>query len=669
MAQDLIQLGDVLQSEQSAQGLADSCDYYFLKSCAKSDRVFLVRFFVKFQSGAGQTETEVRSQLTWLKRELFEELRNRNVITKVCGKPDVPPWFKDENTGRYADADEVRRAYVKSHVSRIDSRFLAIAEACRARDDVLASTDPIKALNRFANQHSPVQNSVRFRCWFFSYWIWGRLALHYNLARIGHWDRQARAELKEDSASQVTPDRLAKIRESFQKCGGNKQKKRSVYSAAMTRHFGCAYRSSPDGTRELYHPKGEWFPTERIFLFHALKDTDPEDRRRERVGRNRARSEAPSKGSYTEHVVNIGEYVLYDPQYKSARPISIVNKADLALTCGRLRDGASGARIGIGFDVGGETREQFCAALFCAAIGMKRFAALFGLAIPVDDLPMNGIPLTVYVDRGPAATVLTMKDEERKGLPTVKLAPSHSGQSKAVVESSHDRTTDDEDGPHHFVSGLSATDMMRQEILATVRFNETSDVTDRIPPDWVAELPRPTPAALFRKQAEVGRCDLRQYAFEEAVRNFLPKIQASATRDGITLHGRPYKSEDLRKAGFFQRIPDGQTVDVDVYHLRACIAHLWIDWKGTLFDLEMTLKVAAGKEVIHMTLAELSQDHEERKRLRRTLQTHSAAMHAEADAISIAHTGKPLDHKRRVPGRVKRPADATQQRKVVRGKA
>ncbi len=661
--------GDVVRCAYATQSLLPERDYFYLKSCNKSGRVHLVSFEVAVNAGNAKTESRITSDLRCMQRELFERLLSAGTIAKVRNKPALAPWFIDIEEGHLTHSDELRRAFVETHQDRIDSRVIAIWAAVTDIDKLLAAEDPVRRINEYARSAQPAQNSGRFRTWLFAYVIWGRIGLHYNLSRIGHWNRQELAELKKDFFSQVTPARWEQMLRAYQKWHGKAKTDGDLYVTAMRKEFGCRSRRLPGGSHELYHPNGEWFPSERVFYYQVKKKFDSTQRKQDKIGRNRTRSEfEPSKGSFTEHVVNVGEYVEYDPQFNSARAVSAVTGVEMSLTVGRLRDGACGAILGIGFDLGGETTEQFRAALFCCAIDKVKFAALFGLTIEPGEWPMQGLPLNIYMDRGPAAAELNKARSRREELPTIHLAPSYSGQSKAVVESSHDRTVDDNDGPHHRVSDLTVWNLVRNEILRAIRDNETQDVADRFPPDWVGRVDRTTPNVLYSKQVEVGRNDLRSLTFDQVVRLLLPKLPAAATRDGVALAGRPYRSKELQKTDFFRRIAAGQTISVEVHHLRACMAYVWLDYAGSLFELELVLQVSSGRNARLLSYSELLEDEACRRRHKTALEKHRKGVRAHVDELAEQNTGQRLDHSRRVAGTAKKTRMQASTKRTVRGK-
>ncbi|GAO91529.1 hypothetical protein PSA5_02450 [Pseudomonas syringae pv. actinidiae] len=97
----------------------------------------------------------------------------------------------------------------------------------------------------------------------------------------------------------------------------------------------------------------------------------------------------------------------------------------------------SGAVVALGFARGHETMEAYRMALFCMAIGKEKFAELFGGTLKAGDWSSVGLSKAFVFDRGPAAAMNC--EDAIDWLSRLELTPTHSGQSKASVESSHPR--------------------------------------------------------------------------------------------------------------------------------------------------------------------------------------------------------------------------------------
>lgn len=658
---------DVLVCTSPVGSLTPGYQYHFLCSPSWSKCAYLVQY-VHGPRPARKHQRKMTKRrnleptvvVHFVKKQTFEDALD-NEILKIHRKcPSLPPWMLDQNEGDLIALSDRRRSTVEPHHDRIDRRIAVIHEASSRIEEILCLDNPLAEINKIARQQKPVQNVTRFRCWVFTYLLFGSAGLHYSTASIGRWCRKSAAETKTlTSHSAVTQDKAKKILDAYHK-HKSERSTQAIYATAMRVSFGCLSQTNELGRRSLYHPKGEWFPTERVFFYHVDQQLNRNERKVNRLGPKRFRThDAPSQGSFTQFVGNAYERVEYDPFHGFANPVGLSGKTMPKLITARLRDAASGIITGISFDMGGETLEAYRAAQFCSAIDKQIFCRFFGVIIGPYQWPCVGVSLKVHMDRGAAAEALGQRAVLKDDNP--ELAPSGQGQSKAISESSHPRNLNDEEGPNYVQSKLSVFQMCKQEIIRVLKDNESFDVVERIPAEWIGSIDRGTPVCLYNEFVRRGRCDAVTMSFDTAVRKYLPLTPVTATRDGITLAGHPFVSRALQETDFFLNIPKGRTIELEVYYLRACVHFIWLEYQGIIFELEICFKINNGKEASYLTLDELESVASKKRTMANELKAHARGVRLESDEMAVRLTGVPLDASVRRAGRAKKNRQSEQE--------
>lgn len=160
--------------------------------------------------------------------------------------------------------------------------------------------------------------------------------------------------------------------------------------------------------------------------------------------------------------------------------------------------------------------------------------------------------------------------------------------------------------------------------------------------------------AVWNAWDEIGRNDALQMSFEDAVRAYLTKTKAKLTREGVVLNSMLFRSDALDQAGARKLVSGKQTIDVDVYVLDACLRHIWIDVKGHLIELDLTLKVPVGNEVLLMSFEEVKQFESFCRERDSFHDEHCAAVTIQIYQEFKEATGRDWDAGSRVKGRAKR---------------
>jgi len=537
-------------------------------------------------------------------------------------------------------------------------------------EQILDSEDPDREINRYVRSLGRSLNETRVRLWFYLYIVFGRVrvVLHYPIHRIGRWDRLAcESDVKRGRPSRkgknygynVDAAMIDKLLVGYRRECGLGIFMSDIYREVMRKDFGCRSRTVKVGNRErqeLYHPDGGKFPAKKAFIYHVLKAIGVRTVQETLYGSVRSRSRIrPYRGSFTEETSNLMGRVESDAAAISELPKGYVEGLPLKpLYVTIRRDTASGAKTGIGFSQGSETSNSYRMAKFCEAVDKVRFCWFFGIVIRHEQWPMIGLSPSDIQDRGPGATKGAQSRIEEFRPVINELSPSYSGQSKAVVESSHPRTPTNDDAPSYVQSELRSVELARKAIFDLLKFNETCNIGDRIPPELDGLVSRPTPIGLWQTYARLGRNDAVLIPFEEAVRAFLDKVPATLTREGIVLADRRYLSDDELFEDVRASVTGNQEVRIFVFVLESCIRTIWMDWKGRLIELVVRYRVPVESVVEYMSLSEAVQYFENCKQ--RDLDHED---HRDATEVGIRNeyedqTGEAWTSGKRVSGRPKR---------------
>jgi hypothetical protein len=252
------------------------------------------------------------------------------------------------------------------------------------------------------------------------------------------------------------------------------------------------------------------------------------------------------------------------------------------------------------------------------------------------------------------------------------MAPSYSGQSKAVIEASHPKKMKNDEAPSYRVSNLRVAEMVRQEIMRTVTDNNTMNVSSRIPMDLQSRLPIATPTAMWKLYDRLGRNDAMPVAFADAVRKWLTPVDLRLTSEGVELCGRRYDSKALRKSGVLDRVSREQSVSPRGFVLECCVRHIWIQIDHELIELDLQVRLRGGDSNVYVSLEELQREEALIKRRRPTTEVNRRAAHTERNQEFEENTGfewEPGVRKQgRPPKKGSRSADASEAKAAMHPK-
>lgn len=588
----------------------------------------------------------------------FEEGLKQGQLVEDFSHDWYAPWIPKRSRVNQQQLEQQRVNPKESYDVKLNRRFAAIAGLVARGPGILTSDNLESVINRHANDQKPQQNSTRLRLWFLSYMIFGedKRALMPNTHRIGKWDRSAKTEKRlgrrgrhsPDGGYPVTAIMKDKILEGFRRYNATEKSERTIYRNVLVKIFGCRCRSE-SGKEAFYHPDGLPYPSFDQFKNWVKIQTNPSALRKARLGKSRARSQSGYLGSFSEKLCNINQVVEFDGFYPSAKLLGLTEKtAQDAFCVVRGTCDYSGAVVALGFARGNETKEAYRMALFSMAIDKVRFAELFGLTLEPDYWTSHGLSKVLVFDRGPAAgmDIETAID----WLSRMELTPTHSGQSKATVESSHPRNRKNNDRPSHIQSGLNFVQAARAEILQVIKDNKTSDASGRMTEeDWLEGF-SPTPHNIFKHYDSLGRNSAIGMPFETAVRTFLTPHNVTIRRDAVYLYGRKYNSASLIDTGVFDRVARSGVIQAQAYVLTMCVRHIWIELEGLLHELNFVLTAGIDPDSSDISLYDLRNINDARLNARATSRMENPAIVQGLNDWFEHEAGISAENLKRMPG-------------------
>lgn len=553
--------GTPISAPKGFLNLAAGATYYFLRSSAATRIVTLLELICRpprkatdakaVKVGRSAVQLPLPSLIRMPRSDWERGLWDNKIIPGE--RRDMPPWLEELEGLDLVAIDAERTHAAKSHQQRIDEKLFTFHALLPRIEEILDDEDAEKIINRHARQLSPAQNETRVRLWLFIYIAFGRnrQALHYPIHQIGRWDRMASTKTAKRGAPSkkgsehghnTTPAMLQKIVDSYPRHAGIGISNEQVYQAAMRDDFGCRARwgtAQRSKQMEIYHPRGEAFPTMGTYFYHVNKRFRPRLVRETRLGRNRARSDIKQfLGTFTESAWNLMQRVEADGYRVADLPKGYIEGSDLpCLVVVTKRDTASGRKTGIGFSQGGETAAAYRMATFCEAIGLQAFARLVGLVVEVSGKGASPHDIT---DRGPGATTGGLARNSDL-LPVIReSAQAYSGQAKALIETSNPKISSDAEAPAFRRSNMTVVELARRELFKLLEYNETTCVANRVDPELEHKVTRLSPNGIWDALDSVGRNDAIQVGFDQAVRAYLDLVPAVLRRGGIEVAGRNY---------------------------------------------------------------------------------------------------------------------------------
>lgn len=555
---------------------------------------------------------------------------------------NLPPWLNELEGQDLSRTDTTPRRLahgIRTHRSVVDNRLTWIAEALQHMPAILNAADPVRVVNKFAAQAVPQQNTVRFRTWLFAYVCCGEneWSLIPNMHRNGTWDRctEERLKVRRGAPTKHFAHRphyprdavmQAKIREGYLRFARLGKTMPRIYSEAMVAVFKCVPIKDALGYDYWHQPDGEPFPTlaqfqrgcEIAFKRPALQVT--------LFGEVRFRNKLKAiVGRVSEGVANLMEKCSIDASYSKLFPRGILDDfVALRICIVKLVDSASGAIVGIGFALGGETAKAYMMALFCCAIGKARWGRYFGVELTDDDIPGEGLPANFSSDRGAfvAAEVSAELSELKHGR---DMSPTHNPQSNATVESKNSREMHARGIPTHVFTEMNSIQLIRYTINECAELNRSGSALSRITREMANEVNNAVPIEVWKYMNVRGRNDSKAISFSDAVRRFLTPVKFTS-RDGMLfLKEMRYTSPDLDSSSLPTLIRNQDGVEICGYVIDVVVRFAWIEHEGHLIEVEAQDPLREDDEILYQTIEDLD-DYAEKMRKLRAVQRDGRAV-------------------------------------------
>lgn len=666
-------LADQLHAPYGFEGLVAGITYHLLLNDARRNRAVFVTFNAPSAEPAPdpvhKASTEPRALLAFLRRDRFEEALKSGLICPSPLQRELPPWLGDLTRADLIAHDREARDQHRAHADRIDTQLMHLWPAIARVQQILEAENPAAELNKLATACQPAQNAIRFRRAFFAYIAFGqeRLALHYNIAHIGKWDRQSR-DKKFGRPSQLgawhghssCPDEVQrKCREGYAQFAAPSVSMRLIYRQTVVKLFGCRTATGPDGRMTFFHPDGEPFPTAGQFEYRVRQAYDLKIRQTLKYGCERVKSRlAPPRGAFTDAVACAMETLQADGYFVEDVSQGYLAGSHLPRLCVvRIICVATGAIVGIGFSLKGEKAEAYRMAKFCMAVDKVWFCSLFGMRITEADWPTVGVPLHDITDRGPGATPGGDTNEDKLQPLIKELTQGYSGQSKANVETRHPKGVKLEGSPRVIVTRQTLPQLAVREIWRVIDSNISTDITSRLGPKALEAGVLATPIGFWNYLNRVGRTMAYRIPREQAIRAYLKKIDLTVDDGAVFFKGFRYYS----KALYDSDILTSRRRVVQGYAFPLCVRHLFLDAPDQIYTVDATLGIQTDDGEMFISIAELEQLAQIRDKEKAALAIHREAAKADVAERFEAQTGTPYQPAVPRLGRAKRGNSASLQ--------
>lgn len=632
-------IGTQIEAPEGWMNLKKGEVYYLLKNDAVLKTVSLVIF-------NHNKNNQYRAEIIQIQRVYFEDGLIAQAIKKCIKQNTLPPWL---SRFEGVDFSNARNGKLKENFEiKVDAKVNIIQSAVKDFDRILSHQNPRELIHEYARKATPPQNESRFRTELLNYVLFGfdKWVLFPNY--IGFEGvKDDISTVKQGAPSlangknfgfKMTLIMREKIVKGFTQYAENGKFLGQVYIEVLKKTFGCKVIANKT---DLEIISTEPYPTFNQFRYVLDKTIGQEVRQKILYGEARYRNKkASSRGRFSEEVCNLYEKIYADAYQVSHRPRGYIENSVLASVYGVVSvDALSGMPLGIGFSFGSEQATGYRMMLFCMAINKKRFCKLFGIDIEEGEWPSVGLPPHSLYDRG-AGNKKNPDEKFEDKFVIAELAPSWSGQSKAPVETSHPDELKMEGCPTYKVADLSPVQVAIAEIFRVLEYIKITNVEDRIDPLPELVDVHPTPLGIWNHYSERYRNAAINISFEQAVRQYLTKVEFTVKEDAVYLHGRMFNCDELRETGIFGL---GET-KVEGYILDLCVRYVWIEWNGNLIEVPALHRVRGLEEDLYLSIAELEQLSQERAKKRSQLNEDKVLVRLHTKQRFEEVTGKDYDN-------------------------
>lgn len=645
-----IKLGTQLCVDQSYMCLLPDTRYYYLGPWNRLSAGLL--FF--YDDG-----DYWRVGVLFLPRPEFEALLSpgTDVLRCMTNQLARPEWMAAHQTTNFAEMEEYRyRMRKTAHGDRVAAKLGKLARALNERTQILESPTPIRVLHRYAEAAGV--HPYRFAVDFFSYILHGcdRWVLMTRWYNNGKWDREekgkkfGRAPLARNYSFVFPMTGAMRVRIlSFVRRSKNKYETfKDFHEALLRKEFRCEIVQLPSGLK-VFNTENDPFPSEGQAYRAVMEQLTP-DEFAALFGREKGiRVRRPfNVGNFTSQFACNLEAIEADGFVIAEVLRSFVSERPTTkLVAVRIICSGTSCIVGVGFSVGGETKEAYRAAFYCMIAPRTYLEKLFGLAPgSLDRLVSGGLSGFPTADRGPGGWEIAIDEMDRQW-PLKLMAPTEEPRSKALVEGSNPRHRDASNDKTYRESNLTVAGIIKREFLRAVHDNETSSIEPRLSDGMKAEfyhrgLPA-TPNGLWEFNRIKGRnAGDSSMSHQEAIRTFWTPIKVELCGDGVRHNDGEYSSPELIDSGILYRLAEGQSIVLTAYTLPCAVRFLHVEVDGELIEVERILRIRTGVD----DNAGSAEDQDEAMRIGAVLrseQRHAAKVAAvELNGEAVAQIGEEL---------------------------
>ena len=162
-----------------------------------------------------------------------------------------------------------------------------------------------------------------------------------------------------------------------------------------------------------------------------------------------------------------------------------------------------------------------------------------------------------------------------------------------------------------------------------------------------------TPLDAYKFMASRGRLTGIPITFEQAVRDFLPKVKFKVDAGHLVLHGVRYRSRELLRNELWRlKARSWQGHDLAGYVLEIATSKAWVELGGHLVEVDAVIPIHGGSQV-PLSLSELIEQEKKRKRLDGELRHDRRLENIHGMNEYMAKTGEPWHGGRTKLGRAK----------------
>lgn len=599
---------------------------------------------------------------------------------------DLPPWLAAEEGDNFDELEECRpSSKKKSYRAQTEERLMKIGPALDVQMQILVAKDPLRLIVSACRRAGVKENHYRLQTWYFAYVLHAdsQWALKRPRGETGKWSRRddehrdqkyGRHHLLGKSYGWPLVSMRAKCVASYlARCELNVTMK-AIWRSALTDDFGCVVQRDEQGNPKLLHPENKPFPSYGQFRIAVVDELGLENIQKTLYGRAAVRAKAPiNEGNYTGQYSNILDAVQVDAYVVSERPRAMFSDEPMqALYVAEGICMTTGAVVGVGFSLGGESGEAYRSLLFCMVAPKEYIAKIYG--IPIEDLDwiMQGLSADLRSDRGPGGYA-SIVDRLEKKFPFKTIIPSNSGQSNACVESNHPRDIHDQEPASYVLSELNVPQMIKREIHRAVSKNKSKNISPRLSEEAIHHFFDnrlvATPHNYWRYLDGRMRTAGWNISLEAAVRAFWTPMELPVDKDGVRFRHRHYTSTALRTSKLSKKLRAGDHVEVTAYTFSLVFPYLWVEVDGRLIELEATTRVRTDELDLLVPISEFEETAQKLAQLNSLTRESASAAAADAEKRFEASTGIAWGAGERRRGSPNRPrGTAAHEAKVAKGR-